>query len=505
MSKVRCARYETFAGFDSRRSRKRVIKKVPIRLRLTLWYLSVFSIALCCFGLSVYLLAKQRLYREMSEQLETQISSVQHFIGSQKSTIEPDQFRHELQEEYGVEDAVPWLQILDQDGNWVFRSERMQQHFSPPALPQRLGMKERHWHFDDSDYHLLVAETAIAFGGRQYTIETAIPVNGVRRTLRNLQAVFVLLFPAFLVVAAFGSYSVSRYALSPVDDMTSLARSINESNVNRRLPKLQTHDELQRLSDTLNQMLARIESSFARVRQFTADASHELRTPISLIRTEAELSLRRVSRSEEEYRSDLTHIDTESVRTSQLLESLLTLARADSGAGDLILQPLVANELIADIAKASEPLFELAKLQFEVTLPSEMAMVQADETTIRRMIFILLDNARKYTLEGGRVNLRLELESRKVLISVEDNGIGIDAQHLPRIFDRFYRVEKARSRSQGGVGLGLALADWIAKQHHTQITVQSLPGEGSCFAFALDRIADESLPGQIHQGSTTST
>jgi heavy metal sensor kinase len=481
------------------------MKKVPIRLRLTLWYLSVFSIALCCFGLSVYLLAKQRLYREMSEQLETQISSVQHFIGSQKSTIEPDEFRHELQEEYGVEDAVPWLQILDQDGNWVFRSEGMQQHFSPPSLPQQLGIEEKHWHFDDNNYHLLVAESAMAFGGRQYTIETAIPVNGVRRTLHNLQAVFVLLFPAFLVVAAFGSYSVSRYALSPVDDMTSLARSINESNLNRRLPELQTHDELQRLSDTLNQMLARIESSFARVRQFTADASHELRTPISLIRTEAELSLRRVSRSEEEYRSALTHIHTESVRTSQLLESLLTLARADSGSEDLILRPLVVTDLVAEIAHVSESLFELAKLRFDVKLPSDKVMVRADETTLRRMIFILLDNARKYTPAGGSVMLHLKLESKSVMISVEDNGIGIEPEHLPRIFDRFYRVEKARSRSQGGVGLGLALADWIAKQHHTQITVRSLPGEGSCFAFVLNRVANETQRAETHQESTTST
>jgi signal transduction histidine kinase len=237
-------------------------------------------------------------------------------------------------------------------------------------------------------------------------------------------------------------------------------------------------------------MLSRIEASFKRTRQFTADASHELRTPLSLIRTEAELALRK-SRSEEEYRTALTHIHSESVRTTELIESLLTLARTDSGAEVLQLRPLRIVAFVRQVAEDWKPMFADSQLTFETALPAGDATTYADDATLRRLLILLLDNARKYTPEGGTVMLRAELASGSATVSVEDTGIGIDEQHLPRIFDRFYRVDKARSRGQGGAGLGLSLAKWIAAQHRTSITVVSVPGKGSKFEFRLETVSSE--------------
>jgi heavy metal sensor kinase len=467
------------------------MKRLPIRIRLTVWYLVVFTVALCAFGLSVWTLVRQRLYSEVSEQLASRVSSVEHYMAAQGVNPSVEHMRGELKEEYDSEDEGVWLQIVDQDGEWMYRSQGMQGAFPTVTLPQKAAAHGKLWSAKVGHNHLRVLEKPVTVSDRMYTIQTAVVTNGVRRTLHNLRTVFFLLAPAFILIAAFGSYYMSRRALATVDEITAMARSINDRNLDSRLPALKTNDELQRLSDTLNQMLTRIEGSFKRTRQFTADASHELRTPVSLIRTEAELALRK-SRSEEEYRNALSHIHTESVRTSELIESLLTLARADSGADVLQLRSLRYMEFLREVAIEWEPMFAAAGLKFESSLLPNEVLVNADEATLRRLLIILLDNARKNTPESGKVILRAQRENGRVTVSIEDTGVGIEARDLPRIFDRFYRVDKVRSRSVGGVGLGLSLAKWIADQHHTKIAVVSTPGKGSVFSFSLDTSSDDS-------------
>lgn len=464
---------------------------LPIRVRLTVWYLVVFSVALAAFGTAVWMLVRQRLYSEIAGQLQARVAAVEHYMVAQHPGMSEAGMSRELSEEYDAENEGTWLQIADQDGRWLYRSAPMAAAFpSPLELPQKLPRNGKTWSAHVEHERLRVIEAAITVSGRQYTVETALPTNGVHHTLENLQAVFFLLAPGFILIAGIGSYYMSRRALATVDEITAMARSIHDRNLDSRLPALHTNDELQRLSDTLNEMLARIEGSFKRTRQFTADASHELRTPLSLIRTEAELALRK-SRSEEEYRVALTHILAESVRTSELIESLLTLARTDSGADVLQLRPIRLIEFLRQAAEEWKPMFAGAQLRFEAVLPASEVLARADEATLRRLLILLLDNARKYTPEGGSVILRAETSSAAVTVSVEDSGVGIEAQHLPRIFDRFYRVDKARSRSQGGAGLGLALAKWIAAQHGTAIAVESTPGKGSKFSFQLETITGE--------------
>jgi len=273
-----------------------------------------------------------------------------------------------------------------------------------------------------------------------------------------------------------------------VDALVRTARQVSGTNLHTRLHKLETGDELQRLSDTLNEMLERIESAFLRITQFTADASHELRTPVALIRTEAELALRR-PRGEAEYKESIVHILLEAERTTALIEQLLSLARTDSGRETLHLQPLDLRLMLRDVVDGWQQVATIRNLQFSANLNAPDAFVLGDEIVLRRLVDILLDNALKYTSPPGSVSLMLEQEEENAVITVRDSGIGIAEADQNRIFERFYRVDKARSRSQGGAGLGLAIAQWIVTQHRGSIEVESHPGHGSTFRVELPAIA----------------
>jgi len=231
-------------------------------------------------------------------------------------------------------------------------------------------------------------------------------------------------------------------------------------------------------------MLDRIETAFLRITQFTADASHELRTPISLVRTEAELALRR-SRGDAEYKEALRHILLEAERTTSLIEQLLSLARADSGRETLNLRPVTLAQILHGVAEGWRPVASLRNLQFTATIEEKEFSVLGDETALRRVVDILLDNAFKYTPPPGTVTLSLEQKGENAVITVQDSGVGIADDEQSNIFERFYRVDKARSRALGGAGLGLAIARWIVLQHHGSLAVESRLGEGSTFHVML--------------------
>ena len=230
------------------------------------------------------------------------------------------------------------------------------------------------------------------------------------------------------------------------------------------MQQLQTGDELQRLSDTLNQMLARIEAAFVLVSQFTADASHELRTPVSLIRTEAEVALRK-SRDEAAYRETLGHTLAEAERTSALIEQLLSLARADAGREQLDIRQMDLRDAVQAAASAWRRIAAAQGLEFSEKLNEQSIPVSADRSLLKRLLNILLDNAVKYTPGPGKIELRLEEHDGKAVITVPDTGIGMTADDQARIFERFYRADKAGSRESGGAELGLAIAHWIVEQH----------------------------------------
>jgi len=330
--------------------------------------------------------------------------------------------------------------------------------------------------------------------GHSFIVEMGVPADDVVETLHLFRYYLLMFAPLLLLAAAGGGYWLSRKALSPVDALVRTARQISGTNLNSRLQKLDTGDELQRLSDTLNEMLDRIESAFLRITQFTADASHELRTPVSLIRTEAELALRR-SRAEAEYKESLRHILLEAERTTALIEQLLSLARADSGRESLHLQPVDLRQTLRRVVDGWQQVATIRNLQFSASVDgggnsgadNEAAslFVLGDETLLRRLSDILLDNAFKYTPAPGSVHLTLESKGTSAAIAVQDSGVGIGEQDHGKIFERFYRVDKARTHAEGGSGLGLAIAQWIVTQHRGTITVESRSGHGSTFRVEL--------------------
>jgi signal transduction histidine kinase len=310
-------------------------------------------------------------------------------------------------------------------------------------------------------------------------VQVAAPMHEFMEALQRFRNLLLFALPALLLVATVGGYWISRRALRPVDEMTAAAQSISIRNLSGRVSVPQTGDELQRLSETLNEMLERLNDSVERMSQFTADASHELRAPVSVVRTTAELAIR-TGRDEQGYREDMTHILDEAKRMGRLIDSLLMLARADARDDQLERRSVDLRQCITGAAKKTGG-------EFEFDLPAEPVTVNGDEGALERVFFILLDNAVKYTPghEVARVSVREEAGS--IAASVKDHGIGIPAVDHARIFNRFWRADKVRSRGIGGAGLGLAIAKWLVERHGGSIALQSAPGAGSTFTVRLPK------------------
>ncbi len=262
------------------------------------------------------------------------------------------------------------------------------------------------------------------------------------------------------------------------------AESIGAQNLSKRLEVPRAKDELQRLTLTLNAMLARIEASFNKITQFTADASHDLRTPVAVIRTSAELALRK-PRAPSEYREALDKILSTSVEASDLLENLLSLARADAGSLPLELRPLELGVHVRKVQQHAVLLSADKALDIQLQTPPGPVWVNGDALSLDRLLLILVDNAIKYTPRGGRCEIGLSQDQDNARITVSDSGLGISREDLKHVFDRFYRADRARSRNVRGAGLGLAIARWITDIHGGKIAVESVPGAGSTFRVSL--------------------
>jgi len=327
-------------------------------------------------------------------------------------------------------------------------------------------------------YRTLIATEVVR--GATFRFLGGVPLDSTEAMLRRTRAMFFWMAPAVLLIAALSGYWISRRALAPVDEITRAAQTIGIQNLSGRLSVPATGDELARLSETWNAMLARLEAAVKRLTQFTADASHELRTPIALIRTTAELTLRR-ERSVETYREALRQIVAESDRTTKLIEDLLLLARADAGLPALPLQRLELIPLVRDVCEQGQVLAQSRQLEISTQVPNEPIWVEANDPGLRRLLLLLLDNAVKYTPAGGRITVSLGRDSMGATLAVRDSGIGIPESELPHVFERFYRVDESRNRDAGGAGLGLSIAKWLAERHNATLEAESVVGQGSTF------------------------
>lgn len=459
------------------------MRRLSIGVRLTLWYLALFAVAQIIFGAGMWVILRHSLYDMVDDGLEEQVDDLRNLLQSEGRDPSITRLRQEVNEAYTLEHLGKYLEVYAENGELIYRSQFLQEHPLALASPQVNGraIVKNRW-IEHKPFRFMRQKLNV--NGHVYSVEMGVPDSDVVETLSLFRYYMWMFAPLLLLVAAGGGYWLSRRALSPVDALVRTAHVISGANLSSRLQKLETGDELQRLSDTLNEMLGRIEAAFLRITEFTADASHELRTPVSLIRTEAELALRR-SRGEAEYKESLRHILQEAERTTALIEQLLSLARADSGREALHLQPVDLRQTLRHVVDGWQQVATLRNVPFTAIISEQDSLVLGDEAALRRVADILLDNAFKYTASPGPVNLSLKQTGESAVITVQDSGIGIAEEDQPKIFERFYRVDKARSREQGGSGLGLAIAQWIVTQHHGSIAVESRPGQGSIFRVEL--------------------
>ncbi len=463
------------------------MKRLSIGMRLTLWYLAIFALAQALFGAGMWLILRHNLYDLVDDGIEEQVDDLKNFLQSQPKDSPIAKVQQELNAMYSIEHSGDYLEVYAENNQLLYRSAFLQAHHSailPPDQVKRPIVRSR-W-IDHRPFRFLFQKLEV--NGHVYTVQMGAPADDAVETLHDFRSYLLMFAPLLLLVAAGGGYWLSRRALAPVDALVRTAREVSGANLSSRLQKLETGDELQRLSDTLNEMLNRIESAFQRITQFTADASHELRTPVSLIRTEAELALRR-SRGEAEYKESLRHVLLEAERTTVLIEQLLSMARADSGRETLRLEPVDLRRTLRGVVDGWQQVATIRNMQFSASLDVPDFSVMGDETLLRRLADILLDNAFKYTPSPGTVRLSLDTQGESAVIRVQDSGVGIAKEEQGRIFERFYRVDKARSRAQGGAGLGLAIAQWIVTQHGGTIGVESLPGRGTTFRVELPMTA----------------
>jgi heavy metal sensor kinase len=323
--------------------------------------------------------------------------------------------------------------------------------------------------------------------GQAYTLVILQSLHPQAEMLEEVRYTFAWVIPIAILLASAGGYFLARKSLAPVVAMSSQAGRIGAENLHERLPIQNARDELGRLATAFNELLERVDQSFERQRRFMSDASHELRTPAAILRGESEVALSRTERPAAEYRESLAVLHAEAQRLTQIVEDLFTLTRADAGQYPLSPHDFYLDELLADCTHAARSLASAKQIALTCEVPEELP-IHADEALLRRMILNLLDNAIKYTQAGGRVTVSCERSGSEYSLSVTDSGPGIPGDLHSRVFERFFRADKARTHSEddgGGAGLGLSIARWIAEAHHGRLILARSDSNGSTFTALL--------------------
>jgi two-component system, OmpR family, heavy metal sensor histidine kinase CusS len=417
-----------------------------IRFRLTVWYATVLTAGLGLFSGLIWLSLRHRLIGEIDRDLEGRASRFEQYFRTESAEGAAVQLGDELDEFCQALPPSSYVYLAGANG-FVFRYPTA----APPVQSFRMLRRQ------------------FTSGGEVFDLEMGAAAGDVLHTLDLLRLLLLSLIPVVIAIACMGGAWLSGRALKPVHDLTAAALTISIENLSERLPVPSTGDELARLTEVWNSMLQRLETAVKTLSQFVADASHELRTPLAVIRTTAELALRR-ARSPEAYRESLQEIVAESERMTQLVEDLLLLARSDTGSVEMPLAPVDAREVVREVCAEMRGLAELRGIRITEPPGEGTAMISGNRPALHRLFLVLLDNALKYSPAGGDVNITVERKDSLVSIAIEDFGPGISDADLPHIFKRFYRADLARS--DVGHGLGLSLAESIARTHGASIEVR---------------------------------
>jgi heavy metal sensor kinase len=452
-----------------------------IRVRLTLWYLSVFGVLLIAFSVYIYSIVSRDMRKRFdaavlrSEQgmvsYFTEFVELKNAEGGARETVKK---LREGRESAAIFRDGQLLASNDQDVTAAVESTK--------ALEAALSQGKPAYVTDSKANRRLVV-MPFQLRGVHYAIAVFEPLDKLESEIGQVRNGIIVGLPVALILAAAGGFLMAQKSLRPIVAISDQAEQINARNLNERLKVTNPEDELGRLAGVFNALLSRLDKSFGVMREFMADASHELRTPLTIIHGEAEVSLGH-DHTAAEYRKSLGIISDQAKRMARIVRDMLALARADAGEQNLRKEELYLNDLVEECCQAAQAL--AAPKHIHLSCESgEDVLILGNEELLKRMVVNLVENAIRYTPDGGSVSVKLQSEASRAHLVVADTGIGIPRESLGRVFDRFYRVQDSRMRPNGGSGLGLSIVKLAAESHQGSIEVESEPDRGSTFAVSL--------------------
>ncbi len=472
-----------------------------IRGRLTIWYATALILSIAVFALVLYFARRSATYQDLDRRIQSEadltVGILAESYHARGILVEKDTAGRPVltSEVAAVLEVVPDLLVVtSRDGSLLFgspdaRSLGFTQFEQLNALVRQgaTSVPGRYRLSPNGPTLHYVIRSVQEAGGQIGAIFAGADTRSAELQIDQLITTIVIAFIVGIVPAVLVGRWIAGRALEPVDSMITEIREITDGrSLHRRLPVPMERDELGRLAATLNQMWTRLERSFAALRRFTADASHELKTPLTVVRAGVERAITRPDMPPETFAA-LEETLQEVNRMTELLDALLTLARADEGRAELHREPVDLREILEEAGETGELLAEHAGVGMEIKLPLEPLVVSVDRSRLRQLALNLIENAVKYTPRGGQVSVELGSNDGRAVFTVADTGIGIAPGDLPHVFDRFWRADSARTRTseRAGTGLGLAICKWIAEAHGGTIDVQSRPGRGTTFTVGL--------------------
>jgi heavy metal sensor kinase len=462
-----------------------------IKFRLTLWYVVILGIILSSFSFFLYFTLADSLYKGVDNKIRTMAdivaSSARKPLGVGPSIADLDRI---ITERFGIRPLGRFVQILDESGRVGDRSTNLRNVQVPLSIQTLQAASKGRTTIETvqvmGKYPLRLVTLPITDNGRLVGIvQVGSSLEEVEEALHQLLLILLVAVPAALLLASAGGLFLANKALRPVDEITQIARRIGSGDLSQRIRIKRVNDELGRLAATFNEMIAKLEESFRRVKRFTADASHELKTPLTILRGEVEVGLKK-QRTLTEYKRILNSNLEETSRMSRIVDDLLILSRADMGELTMEREEVELSSLAREVWDDLQILAQEKGVQLKY-MGDGFTKVEGDPLFLRQLILNITENGLKYTPSGGEVELKVQGDRDQgvVRIFVSDTGVGISPKDQKRVFDRFFRVDKARSRDTGGTGLGLSISQWIAQAHEGQIAVKSKVGKGSTFTVTI--------------------
>jgi len=458
-----------------------------LRFRITAWYAGLLAGTLIVFGASVYLGLERYLDWTLQRTLIEECRTIGTQLLSQMNTKDNAWLATEINEAYAPEVNGRFIRVERQGAGVIYVSGSPKDGTFDPSRITFPGDKERDGprklRFEAGNRLLIQSMTLTTAHGGQFLVESGAPYNQIEVVLHGLLLTLAIYMPFVVSLAVAGGNWLMRRSLAPVDEITKRAEGITSTNLGERLPVIRTGDELERLSISLNRMIGRLDDAFQHINRFSADASHELRTPLTILQLELE-GIAQNHRDDGSVEDQIGSALEETDRMSRIVESLLAISRLDAGEARMDKTRLDLGELAASTGNEMVLLAEEKSIRLHMHTTAGV-QVEGDRTRLQQVIVNLIDNAIKYTQQGGEVEIRVGVDGNTAVLEVSDNGPGIPDYALPHVFERFYRADKARARASGGTGLGLSIVKAICVAHNTDVKVSSQEGRGTSFRVEL--------------------